>query len=358
MALIPRYPAFTQKILAWQHLYGRKHLPWQVNRSAYRVWVSEIMLQQTQVSTVLPYYTRFLETFSSVAALARAPLDEVLHLWAGLGYYSRARNLHKTANIVYHEYHASFPTSLHEMMALPGIGRSTAGAILAFSQQQALPILDANVKRVLTRCHAIAEWPGTPVVEKKLWELATQYTPRSPDIIQYTQAIMDLGATVCTHRTPQCALCPLAELCIARKQQTIQQYPARMPKKIRPVKKTFLILLRNPKNEVLLERRPEAGIWGGLWSLPESTDPQLPPKLLPYLAMIDIHSKTELPSVEHTFSHFKLIATPLQYRMVAPLPLALSHDPILWHHPQNTLSKGLPALIKKILLNLRENTHE
>lgn len=350
-------PSFTKKLLAWYKTHGRKHLPWQKNRTPYRVWLSEIMLQQTQVKTVIPYYLHFLEKFPDVTHLANAPLDDVLQLWAGLGYYTRARNLHKAAIMIRDNYKGKFPNSLEEMMTLPGVGRSTASAILAFSKKQPLPILDGNVKRVLTRRHAIAEFPGKPDVEKKLWELAAYYTPSKDSIVDYTQAIMDLGATLCTRSRPKCDACPVAKECIAFANNETSLYPAKSPKKLLPTKKIFFIVFVNQKNEILLERRPEAGIWGGLWSLPETSTPDLPLLYLNNYHLTLKNKKQVLDSIQHTFSHFKLIATPIQYFVKSTHAYAMSNTSILWHNPRDVLPKGVPAPIKKLLLQLeREST--
>ncbi|MCD8543021.1 MAG: A/G-specific adenine glycosylase [Gammaproteobacteria bacterium] len=214
-------------------------------RTAYRVWLSEVMLQQTQVQTVIPYYLRFLTKFPNVTALANASLDDVLHAWAGLGYYSRARNLHKTAILIRDKFHGKFPTSLESMIALPGIGRSTASAILAFCDQQTLPILDGNVKRVLSRLHAISTVPQKN--EKELWLLAQHYTPEKTDIIDYTQAIMDLGAMICTRHSPKCTECPVAQECLAYTRNETALYPVKAVKKSLPIKKIFLMVLINKK---------------------------------------------------------------------------------------------------------------
>jgi len=341
------HPLFTEKLLTWYQQHGRKNLPWQKKRTAYRVWLSEVMLQQTQVQTVIPYYLRFLKKFPNVTALANASLDDVLHAWAGLGYYSRARNLHKTAIMIRDEFHGEFPTSLESMIALPGIGRSTASAILAFSDQQALPILDGNVKRVLSRLHAIATVPQKS--EKELWLLAQRYTPEKDHIIDYTQAIMDLGATICTRHLPKCAHCPVAEECIAYKRHETSLYPIKPEKNTLPTKKIFLIVLMNKKNEIFLERRPEIGIWGGLWSLPESSSREIPAHLTHFLPNIDISTSEELAPIKHVFSHYKLIATPIRYRLLKNIQTAMSHTTHLWHNPKHELPKGLPTPIKKWL---------
>ncbi len=342
---------FTKNLLAWYKVHGRKNLPWQRNLDAYSVWLSEIMLQQTQVQTVIPYYSRFLEKFPSVTDLANATLDEVLQLWAGLGYYTRARNLHKAAIIIRDDYQGEFPNSLESMMLLPGVGRSTASAILAFSQRQSLPILDGNVKRVLTRLHGISEFPGKADVEKKLWQLATHYTPGEKDIVHYTQAIMDLGATICTRSQPKCNDCPAKNQCIAFANNATSLYPVKSPKKSLPIKKIFFIVLVNAKDEILLERRPEIGIWGGLWSLPESKTKTIPSQLLSRFK-IDTDSIKILTDIHHVFSHYKLIATPVQYRVIKSRSLVMSDSHELWYNTKTSLSKGVPAPIKKWLTSL------
>lgn len=347
---------FTRKLLVWYKQHGRSDLPWQKNKTAYRVWISEIMLQQTQVKTVIPYYLKFMEIFPDVTTLANAPLDNILALWAGLGYYTRARNLHKTAIIIQDQYQGKFPSTLEQMVALPGIGKSTASAILAFSEKQALPILDGNVKRVLTRLHAVNGWPGKPEIEKQLWQLATSYTPTSRYIVDYTQATMDLGATICTRSSPKCTECPVSNECIAFANSETALYPNRSPKKTSPIKHTFLLILKNNKHEILLERRPETGIWGGLWSLPETSTQDLPVHYLNYGDKVDAKKMQVLAPIHHTFSHFKLIATPIQYSMGKPSKIAMSNTHILWHNPNDPLPKGVPAPIKKWLQQLERET--
>lgn len=342
-------PAFTKNLLSWYKTNGRKNLPWQENRNSYRVWISEIMLQQTQVKTVIPYYLRFLNRFPHVISLANAPLDEVLALWAGLGYYSRARHLHRTAIIIRDQFQGHFPDNLCDMMKLPGIGRSTASAILAFSQNKAYPILDGNVKRVLTRVHAIPEWPGQKKTEEKLWQLAEKYTPDETYIVDYTQAIMDLGATICTRSSPKCEYCPVSNHCLAYLNKETKLYPASSPKKNIPTKKIYFIVLINEKKEILLERRPEIGIWGGLWSFPESDSENIPFSLLQQLSIKNIDSVKALPIIKHTFSHYKLMAQPICYFVSKITAFSMSEDLYLWHNPRSNLLKGVPTPIKKCL---------
>ncbi|HVC37268.1 MAG TPA: A/G-specific adenine glycosylase, partial [Gammaproteobacteria bacterium] len=254
-------------LLRWYRVHGRKDLPWQHQPTPYRVWVSEIMLQQTQVSTVIPYYGRFMMRFPDIRALANAPLDEVLHLWSGLGYYARARNLQRAAQIIRDDYGGVFPREFEKAASLPGIGRSTAGAILALACGERHAILDGNVKRVLTRLHGAKGWPGENAVAKKLWALAERHTPLK-NVAAYTQAIMDLGATVCTRSRPRCLDCPIAVGCVAHIDGNETKFPTPRPRKRLPVRRTCMLLI-TCKGRVMLERRPPAGIWGGLWGFPE-----------------------------------------------------------------------------------------
>ncbi|MGB5257277.1 MAG: A/G-specific adenine glycosylase, partial [Woeseiaceae bacterium] len=259
--------SFSDRLLTWFDEHGRKDLPWQQRRDPYPIWISEIMLQQTQVQTVIPYFERFMQRFASIDALASADQDDVLHHWSGLGYYARARNLHRAARMIVSEHGGVFPDDIDAVTELPGIGRSTAGAILSLSRDQRHPILDGNVKRVLTRHAAIEGWPGKTAVLKALWALADRHTP-DDRVAAYTQAIMDLGATLCTRSSPAGARCPVMGDCTAYAPDTVTLYPGRKPKKEKPLRTTTMLIART-EARVYLERRPEAGIWGGLWSLPE-----------------------------------------------------------------------------------------
>lgn len=302
---------FAGRLLTWYDQYGRQDLPWRQNPTPYRVWLAEIMLQQTQVSTVLPYYQRFLQRFPELADLGGAPLQDVLSHWAGLGYYSRARNLHRTAEIILTERYGLFPTTLDELTALPGIGRSTAGAILAIAFGQRASILDGNVKRVLARFGGIAGDPGATAVSRQLWALSDSLTPaaRSGD---YTQAIMDLGATVCTRSKPLCTYCPLADECTAFQQNSVAQLPGKRAGKAIPTRTCWFLLLRDPAGRVYLEQKPAPGLWGGLWCFPEFAawdDLQLAAHRLRVSGALEPQ-----PSGRHTFSHYHLHYTPVLAR--------------------------------------------
>ena len=348
----------SKALIAWHSVAGRHELPWQRDRSPYRVWVSEIMLQQTQVATVIPYYERFMARFPKIADLAEAPLDEVLHLWTGLGYYARARNLRKAAIAVMEQHGGEFPQSFAEVAALPGIGRSTAGAILAVSLDQKHAILDGDVKRVLSRFFEVEGSAQQKAVEQRLWALAEQHTP-DRQVAIYTQAIMDLGATVCTRSKPACTLCPLQESCLARRHGRVHDLPTpkkKRTKAIRKSKKCWMLLLQNPAAEVFLERRAASGIWGGLWCLPQFDSREA---ALAYLAN---HFEAEgeplaLPAIDHVFSHFDLRIDTLQVAVAERMSAVLEPDRSLWYRHASfasdstgpTAKIGLPAPIKQLL---------
>lgn len=327
-------------ILSWFDQHGRKNLPWQSERTAYRVWLSEVMLQQTQVATVIPYFERFTERFPTVQDLAKADIDEVLHLWTGLGYYARARNLHKCAQTVCQQYQGSFPKTVEALEQLPGIGRSTAGAVLSISQDSYAPILDGNVKRFLARLHCVPGWPGTGAVQKQLWLLAEHYTPETR-CADYTQAVMDLGAMVCTRRNPLCDQCPLQPHCAAHSTASQHDFPASKPKKERPVRHVELFILHNEQGEVLLEQRPASGIWGGLWSLPDKDSAN---RLYPDL---DIESYSLHGKLKHQFSHFTLQAS-IYKKQVADLS-QVGEQVSCWYNPNKPDEIGLPGPIHKLL---------
>ena len=339
---------FADKLLDWHHRHGRKNLPWQIDPTPYRIWLSEIMLQQTQVATVIPYYHRFLERFPTLTRLAGADIDEVLHLWSGLGYYARARNLHRAATIIRDRHGGRFPTRIDDLVALPGVGRSTAGAILAFSQHQRHPILDGNVKRVLTRHFMVEGDPGNAAVGRALWALADHLTPyRGVD--RYTQAIMDLGASVCGRRSPDCTACPLADRCLAHRHGNPLDFPRRKAKKKRPQRSTGMLVLENESGCFLLEKRGPSGIWGGLWSLPEV--PRGRKRLRCPLpgARMRPRPGSDPPPVRHGFTHFELVIQPCRYRLVDPGSGVMDDNTHIWYNPAEPQPVGLPAAIKRLL---------
>jgi len=345
---------FSHRLLSWFQQHGRKELPWQQSPTPYRVWVSEIMLQQTQVATVIPYFDRFMARFPDINALAEADQDEVLHLWTGLGYYARGRNLHKAARQIRDECGGKFPTELEQVMALPGIGRSTAGAILSLSMGQRHAILDGNVKRVLTRHYAIAGWPGTPAVEKQLWQLAEQHTPAQA-CAAYTQAIMDLGATVCRRSKPLCPLCPQQQSCEALGQGVQNQLPSPRPKKQLPTRITTMLMLSGGEGRVLLQQRPPTGIWGGLWSFPQlDQDNPSDAKIRRWCKEALGHqaSITERwPVLRHTFSHFHLEIEPVRLQCKKTLARIAEHN-TTWYVPAAPAALGLAAPVKQLLSQL------
>lgn len=329
---------FNQAILQWFDQHGRKDLPWQKDINAYRVWISEIMLQQTQVKTVIPYYEKFIHHFPTIQSLAQAEQDDVLHHWSGLGYYSRARNLHKSAQTICQQYNGEMPSDPTELEQLPGIGRSTAGAIAAIAFHQHAAILDGNVKRVLARYFAIAGWPGKKPVSNQLWTLAESNTPEKR-VADYTQAIMDLGATLCTRSKPQCTQCPVANGCVALESNRVTEYPGKKPKKIIPTKTTEMLIVANDQGEVLLRKRPPTGVWAGLWSLPEKES-------LP--STFKFNFLNSWPVVRHTFSHFHLDITPTECT-VKPSCVIMEPDQWLWYDLNNPAKVGLAAPVSKLL---------
>lgn len=332
-------------IFDWFDHHGRKHLPWQQNITPYRVWLSEVMLQQTTVAAVIPYFERFIERFPTVTDLAAGDLDDVLQLWSGLGYYSRARNLHKAAQMVVTEFHGEFPHSLEELQKLPGVGRSTAGAIASISMGLRAPILDGNVKRVLTRLHAVQGWPGKTSVANTLWQLADTYTPNHR-VADWTQAMMDMGATLCTRSKPACARCPVNQWCLAYAEGNPTRYPESKPKKTLPERQTRMLMLINQHGEVLLEKRPPAGIWGGLWSLPEIGDD------LQQWQEITLLMPELWSSFRHTFSHFHLDIEPVK-AFTNSESCYIGEDNRCWFPLEEAIALGLAAPVKNLLLRLQ-----
>ncbi|MCG8910848.1 A/G-specific adenine glycosylase [Pseudomonas sp. DP-17] len=338
--------SFNSAVLDWFDTHGRHDLPWQQNITPYRVWVSEIMLQQTQVSTVMGYYDRFMTALPTVADLANAPEDEVLHLWTGLGYYTRARNLHKTAKTVMEQYNGEFPRDVEKLTELPGIGRSTAGAIASIAMGLRAPILDGNVKRVLARYLACDGYPGEPKVAKQLWDAAERFTPRER-VNHYTQAMMDLGATLCTRSKPSCLLCPLRQGCRAHLLGRERDFPVPKPRKALPQKRTLMPILANREGDILLYRRPSTGLWGGLWSFPELDDLAALDPLAERHAL-RLGQRRELPGLTHTFSHFQLTIEPWLVRVEDAAPAVAEAD-WLWYNLATPPRLGLAAPVKKLL---------
>ena len=330
---------FQRKVINYYRQHGRKHLPWQGTKDAYKIWLSEIMLQQTQVTTVIPYYQKFLQTFPTIVDLANASSDEVMHLWSGLGYYSRARNLHKAAKMVAEEFDGQFPQTQESIEVLPGVGRSTAGAIAAFAFDQPSAILDGNVKRVLARCYGIEGWAGKASVLKTLWQRAENNTP-AKQTAQYNQAMMDLGAVICTRNKPKCHQCPLTEQCFAFAHDKIADLPGKKPKKTRPKRSVYwLISIEN--NQILLHKRPPSGIWGGLWCFPEMEQTDDAPEY-----------EQKLASFVHKFSHYDLEVQPLIVKNLHKTGIMEPNESdrfALEVLQRKTTQIGLPTPVSKVL---------
>jgi A/G-specific adenine glycosylase len=335
---------FADRVLAWFEDHGRKHLPWQQNVTPYKVWVSEIMLQQTQVATVIPYFERFMTSFPTVESLSYAPLDDVLAHWTGLGYYARARNLHKAAQQVCQQHGGVLPTTIEGLESLPGIGRSTAGAILSLALNHRATILDGNVKRVLARHQAVQGWPGETKIHSALWDIADRFTP-ADNCKAYNQAMMDLGATICTRSSPSCLICPVSADCIALKENTWQNYPGKKPKTVKPIRKTKFAIFQNAQNEIYLIRRAEQGIWGGLWCFPELGEENR--------ALTEQTDKTEaLPVFRHTFSHFHLDIEPIVFTM-SKSTAEIREGSGAWLSIEDAMLKGLAAPVVNLLKQLQ-----
>ena len=341
-------PELAAALLPWFRQHGRHDLPWQQDAGPYRVWISEIMLQQTQVKTVIPYFIRFVERFPDAVALAEAPLDRVLHLWTGLGYYARARNMHRAAQVIARDFAGRLPDDLNALVALPGIGRSTAGAIMTLGHGRRAPILDGNVKRVLARFYGIYGWPGHREVEKRLWELAERETPQR-ETAAYTQAIMDLGATVCTRSRPRCAACPLTSGCHAFRHGEQQLLPAGRTRNSLPVRRIVFAVLENEQGEILLEKRPPTGVWGGLWSFPEySSDTELADWIKTRAVLVS-EALTTLPQIRHSFSHFHLDITPVKAVIRDKADTIGDNEAFLWYAPEHGAEIGMAAPVKALM---------
>lgn len=345
---------FAHRLVNWQKTHGRHGLPWQV-KDPYRVWLSEIMLQQTQVTTVLGYYQRFLDRFPSVAALAQAPIEDVLALWSGLGYYTRARNLHKAAVMIMTEFGGVFPSEREQIERLPGVGRSTAAAIASFAFDRREAILDGNVKRVITRCFGIDGFPGEKQVEGRLWQLVETLLPaQQQDMVSYTQGLMDLGATLCTRSKPACTVCPMVDGCVAAKEGRTHELPTKKPKKAIPTRYAIMLMAVH-NGAVWLERRPPTGIWGGLLSLPEFESTDQVERWLDHTGHGDV-----LPTwqeMEHVFSHYRLIITPQPVHVDELSCLRVEEGAGQWLPLSEALDAGLPAPVKRLLGQLMSSAH-
>ncbi|HEX4985639.1 MAG TPA: A/G-specific adenine glycosylase [Burkholderiales bacterium] len=340
---------FARRIIDWQRHAGRHDLPWQGTRDPYRIWLSEIMLQQTQVAAVIPYYRRFLARFPDLASLAGAHEDDVLALWSGLGYYARARNLHRAAQAVALHHGGGFPRQIEDICALPGIGRSTAGAIAAFAFGARHPILDGNVKRVFARVFGIDGFPGERRVEAAMWDRAAQLLPDG-DVAAYTQGLMDLGAGVCVRGKPRCELCPLHDECVARREGRTADLPAPRPRKPLPEKTTVMLILRRDR-ELLLEKRPAPGLWGGLWSFPEIDRLEHADGLLQSRFGARAQSEGTLPDIRHGFTHYALTITPALLRVTRVEPRA-QQPGLVWLTPAEAAGAAVPAPVRRILRQL------
>ncbi len=340
--------SFASRLIRWQKQHGRHDLPWQ-GADAYGVWLSEIMLQQTQVATVVPYYLRFIQAFPHVAALAAASEEQVLAHWSGLGYYARGRNLHRAARQVMAQHAGVFPRDFEQVLALPGVGRSTAAAISALAWHEPRAILDGNVKRVLTRHLGIDGWPGERRVEQRLWAEAEALLPRA-EVAIYTQALMDMGATICTRSKPKCSACPVREGCVAWRTERVAQLPAARPRKALPERHAIFLLLRHG-DQLWLERRPATGIWGGLWCVPQLDGRDA---IAGYVARhgMTVAAEHTLPSFSHTFTHFRLHIQPLILE-IGDAPVNCAEPGMMWQGIEQALAAAIPTPLRRVLLALR-----
>ena len=337
---------FSSRLIAWQKIHGRHDLPWQNTQDPYAIWVSEIMLQQTQVTAVIGYYAKFMVRFPDIASLAQATQEEVLQHWSGLGYYSRARNLHNAAQTIMDEYGGKFPQEFEQIQSLSGIGRSTAAAIASFAFEKNQTILDGNVKRVLARHFLIEGWTSSPKVEKPLWALAESLVPEQ-DMVAYTQGLMDLGATICSRSKPKCEICPLRESCQAFAENKTKELPTPKPKKTIPQKQTTMLLILNG-NEVMLEKRPPSGIWGGLWSLPEISMQDIASEVALRRFGLNVEAEEPLESIQHVFTHFKLEILP-QPLQVTNKQAQVNMPNMIWLTIEDAIGAALPTPVRRIL---------
>ena len=345
--------AFAEAIIAWQKQHGRHDLPWQNITNPYAIWVSEIMLQQTQVAAVIGYYAKFIERFPTIASLANATQEEVLQYWSGLGYYSRARNLHTAAQKITDDFGGKFPQDFDDILSLPGIGRSTAAAISTFALDIPLPILDGNVKRVFARHFNIAGWSSAPKVTLQLWQIAERENP-THEAIAYTQGLMDLGATLCTRTKPKCSACPINASCVALANDLTNKLPTPKPRKVLPEKSTIMMIIIH-QNEVLLEKRPQTGIWGGLWSLPEIEMHEIASEVAQSRLGLEVEVTEPFAIVNHAFTHFKLAITPQPLQLVKQTLHARSPN-MIWLPINEAISAAIPTPVRKILQSLAVKT--
>ncbi len=339
---------FAERLIAWHRMHGRHELPWQQNPIPYRVWVSEVMLQQTQAATVIPYFELFIERFPDVRALAKAPLDEVLSLWSGLGYYTRARNLHAAAISILEKHDGDVPTDFETLVALPGIGRSTAGAVLALSLDLPYPILDGNAKRVFMRFHAVSGWPGRTTVLKELWRIAEKHVPNT-NARAYTQALMDLGATVCTPKAPDCTRCPLESDCDAYRIGNPELFPEKRPRREVPERPVTMLIVSDPSGAVLLEQRPATGVWGGLWSFPELGAGETAETWCVRHGLYGSAACKELPVLMHRLTHRRLMIRPVRVRVDSDRSRVQDGDTLRWYETDDLQRVGLATPVSKLI---------
>lgn len=341
--------ALSNAVIVWQKQYGRHDLPWQNTTDPYAIWVSEIMLQQTQVTAVIGYYAKFMARFPTITALASATQENVLQSWSGLGYYSRARNLHSSAQKIVDNFAGIFPQQMDDILSLPGIGRSTAAAISTFALEAPHPILDGNVKRVFARHFLIEGWTGTPAIQKQLWTIAERENPIE-DAIAYTQGLMDLGATICTRSKPTCQACPLSTSCIAFATDKTRTLPTPKPRKALPEKETTMLIIRMGK-DVLLEKRPQKGIWAGLWSFPEIAMSEIASETAQERFGLSVEPDEPLTIVNHVFTHYKLAITPQPLQVVNTAKQTAMHG-YIWLPIEDAISAAIPTPVRNILLRI------
>ncbi len=345
--------SFSKRVINWQKRHGRHDLPWQKTRDPYRIWLSEIMLQQTQVATVIPYFARFLEKFPTLRDLSQASDDQVLALWSGLGYYSRGRNLLRAAQMIDQQFRAQFPKSMDDILSLPGIGQSTAAAISVFAFGERQAILDGNVKRVFARHFGVTGFTGEKKVETKLWNIANEALPKN-NIEAYTQGLMDLGATVCLRSRPPCPACPIADSCVAKREGRIHELPSPRPKKAVPEKSTTMLIITHA-GEVLLEKRPPTGVWAGMWCFPELVNGESTRDVCRERFGLETKSSKPWDVLQHSFTHFKLSITPQPFVVQKKL-LRASEPGVLWLSIGDALAGAIPKPVRELLIKLDMRT--